>query len=417
MGKPRSFFSRNRKVQTVNRIITEQREAGLIMQRAGSGDGPQWTVDGQVLTNFASCSYMGLERHPLLHAGALRALEEYGSNFSISRAYLQCSLYNEIEDALSEAMGRPTLVTPSTTVAHLCALPVLIGDKDLVLIDQFAHASVHMATDAIADVPIELLRHSRTDLLEQRLAALEPDVERVWYLCDGVYSMLGNFAPFAELQRLLEKYPKLHLYVDDAHAMSWLGQHGRGAALKFLQESERVVVAVSLSKAFGASGGAIAFGNRAQRDLVRQCGGPLMFSGPMPPAALGACLASAKLHLSPEFEGLQEELLSKVAYARSALDAAGLTLATQDQTPVLVLHYDNIPAARAVVRGMRERGYFTCISTFPAVPLNKPSVRFTISRHNSYEDIQGLVASLAELAGAEPRVSGIRGLGAKEATA
>ena len=417
MGKPRSFFSRNRKVQTVNRIITEQREAGLIMQRAGSGDGAQWTVDGQALKNFASCSYMGLERHPLLQAGAVRALEEYGSNFSISRAYLQCSLYDDIEAALSEAMGRPTLVAPSTTVAHLCALPVLIGDKDLVLVDQFAHASVHMATDAIADVPIELLRHSRVDLLEERLANLEPDVERVWYLCDGVYSMLGNFAPFSELQRLLDKYPKLHLYVDDAHAMSWLGKHGRGAALNFLQQSERVVVAVSLSKAFGASGGALAFGNQTQRDLVRQCGGPLMFSGPMPPAALGACLASAKLHLSPEFATLQEELQSKVAYARSALSAAGLTLATEDQTPVLVLHYDNIPAARAVVRGMRERGYFTCISTFPAVPLNKPSVRFTISRHNSYEDINGLVACLAELAGSQPRVSGIVGLVPEVATA
>lgn len=412
MGKPRSFFSRNRKVQTVNRIITEQREAGLIMQRAGSGDGAEWTVDGRTLKNFASCSYMGLERHPALHAGAVRGLQDYGSNFSISRAYLQCPLYDDIEEALGRVMGRPTLVTPSTTVAHLCALPVLIGDKDLVLIDQFAHASMHMATDAIADVPIELLRHNRVDLLEQRLAEVGPEVERVWYLCDGVYSMLGNFAPFAELQRLLDQYPKLHLYVDDAHAMSWLGQHGRGAALSFLRESERIVVAVSLSKAFGASGGALAFGNAAQRDLVRQCGGPLMFSGPMPPAALGACLASANLHLSDEFAALQEELQAKVAYARTALDGLGLALATQDATPVLVLHYDNIPAARAVVRGMRERGYFTCISTFPAVPMNKPSVRFTISRHNSYEDIRELVANLAELAGVAPKVSGILDLAA-----
>jgi hypothetical protein len=52
-----------------------------------------------------------------------------------------------------------------------------------------------------------------------------------------------------------------------------------------------------------------------------------------------------------------------------------------------------------VVRGLREQGFFTCISTFPAVPMNKPSVRLTISRHNSYEHIRELVACLAELAG------------------
>ena len=399
MAKTRSFFSRGRKVQTVNRIVSEQRRAGLIMHRAGSGDGAEWTVDGRTLKNFASCSYMGLERHPELRRGAARALDEYGSNFSISRIYLQCPLYNELEEALGEVMGRPTIVTPSTSVAHLAALPVLIGDHDVVLVDQFAHASIHMATDSVADVPIELMRHNRMDLLEERLAALGGGVERVWYLCDGVYSMLGDFAPFPELERLLRTYPKLHLYVDDAHAMSWLGRHGRGAALTFLSTLDRVVVAVSLSKAFGASGGALAFASEAQRDLVRVCGGPLMFSGPMPPAALGAGLASAKLHLSGEFEAMQAELRDKVSHARGAAGAAGLELATEDPTPVLVLHYDSIPAAQEVVRGLREHGFFTCISTFPAVPMNKPSVRLTISRHNSHEHIGELFGRLGELAG------------------
>ncbi len=275
---------------------------------------------------------------------------------------------------------------------------MLIGDKDVVLVDQFAHASIHMATDCIADVPIELMRHNRMDLLEERLRLMDDSVERVWYLCDGLYSMLGDYAPFEELERLLRTYPKLHLYVDDAHAMSWLGRHGRGAALTFLSSVDRVVVAVSLSKAFGASGGALAFANEAQRDLVRACGGPLMFSGPMPPAALGAGLASAKLHLSDAFETMQAELTERVSFARDQTRAEGLELATGDPTPVLVLHYDNIPAAQGVVRGLRERGFFTCISTFPAVPMNKPSVRFTISRHNSYDDIRELVANLGELA-------------------
>jgi 7-keto-8-aminopelargonate synthetase-like enzyme len=264
-----------------------------------------------------------------------------------------------------------------------------------------------MATDSIADVPIELMRHNRMDLLEQRLQILGEGVERVWYLCDGVYSMLGDFAPFQDLDRLLRTYPKLHLYVDDAHAMSWLGRHGRGAALTFMSSLDRVVVAVSLSKAFGASGGALAFANEAQRELVRTCGGPLMFSGPMPPAALGAGLASAKLHLRAAFEAMQTELQDRVRYTRGAAGEAGLELATDDPTPVLVLHYDNIPAAQGVVRGLRERGFFGCISTFPAVPMNKPSVRLTVSRHNSYDDIRELVACLGELAGASiARASG-----------
>jgi 7-keto-8-aminopelargonate synthetase-like enzyme len=398
MGKPRSFFSRGRKVQTVERLLTAHQQAGLIMHRAGSSDGGTWVIDGRPMRNFASCSYMGLERHPELLAGGLVALGEFGSNFSISRAYLECPLYAALEEALSEAMNAYVLVTPSTTLAHLAALPVLVGDRDLVLVDQFAHASIHMATDLVADVPIELLRHNRMDLLEERLSQVGDDTDRVWYICDGVYSMLGDFAPFPELSALMARFPKLHLYVDDAHAMSWTGRHGRGAALSRLTPLDRVVVAVSLSKAFGATGGALALPTAELRDRVRRCGGPMIFSGPIAPCGLGSALASARLHLRREFQDMQGELGERIASACAAMAAAGLDVATDAETPIRVLHYDSVAAAQAVVRTMRERGFFMCISTFPAVPVNKPSVRFTISRHNSLADIRDMIDSLAEIA-------------------
>lgn len=398
MAKTRSFFSRGRKVQTTERFVSELQHCGLIMQRAGSGDGAEWIVDGSPLRNFASCSYMGLERHPDLIAGAEAALHEYGSNFSISRAYLQCPLYDALEDALQEITERPVLVAPSTTLAHMAALPVLVGDNDLVLIDQFAHASVHMATDLIDDVTIELVRHNRVDALEQKLIEAGDKFERVWYLCDGVYSMLGDFAPFAGLADLLLRYPRLHLYVDDAHAMSWSGRNGRGAALAHLGSFDRVTVAISLNKAFGASGGALALPSFELRDRVRRCGGPMIFSGPIPPAGLGAALASARLHLRPEFEAMQAELAERVRFARSGLERAGMTMATNDATPVFVIHYDSAPAAVSIVQALRDRGFFCCVSTFPAVPMNKPSVRFTVSRHNAMSDIAALIDQLADLA-------------------
>jgi 7-keto-8-aminopelargonate synthetase-like enzyme len=398
MAKTRSFFSRGRKVQTTERFITDMQRAGLIMQRAGSGDGPEWIVDGTPLRNFASCSYMGLERHPALLSGAESALREFGSNFSISRAYLSCPLYEQLEQLLGRIMERHVLVAPSTTMAHLAALPVLVGDRDLVLVDQFAHASVHMATELIADVPIELMRHNRVDALEQKLIEAGDRFERIWYICDGVYSMLGDFAPFAELASLLQRYPRLHLYVDDAHAMSWAGRHGRGAALSELAASERVIVAVSLSKAFGATGGALAFPTSELRDRVRRCGGPMIFSGPIPPAGLGAAVASAELHLRPEFEAMQTELHERMRFARAQLAETGLAMTTNDATPIFMLQYDSPPAAVATVRALRERGFFCSVSTFPAVPMNKPSIRFTISRHNSFEDIEALIAELATAA-------------------
>jgi 7-keto-8-aminopelargonate synthetase-like enzyme len=397
MAKTRSFFTRGRRVESVDRIVGESERAGVIMQVAGSSDGAEWIVDGNAYRNFGSCSYMGLERHPLLLAGGRAALVEFGSNFSASRIYLQCPLYAELEGTLERVMGRPALVTLSTTYAHLAALPVLIGDHDLVLLDQFVHASVHMATDLVADVPIELIRHNRMDLLEERLREAGDRYDKVWYLCDGIYSMLGDFAPFGQLNDLLDRYPKLHLYVDDAHSMSVFGKHGRGAALDQLRHLDRVVVAVSLSKAFGASGGALALPNAELLGRVRRCGGPMIFSGPIAPAGLGCCLASAQLHLTDEFTDMQLELQERISYARHLIAQTGLSLATDSATPIFMLHYDSVPMAQAVVKGLRQRGFFVCISTFPAVPLNKPSIRFTMSRHNGFDDIRALVDALVDV--------------------
>jgi 7-keto-8-aminopelargonate synthetase-like enzyme len=88
---------------------------------------------------------------------------------------------------------------------------------------------------------------------------------------------------------------------------------------------------------------------------------------------------------------------------------ARLTLANDTDTPILMIHYDSIPAARAVVSGLRERGFFTCICTFPAVPINEPSIRFTISRHNSFDDIRALVDALAEVSTRVPSKSMVPG--------
>ena len=159
-------LTRDRKNKTVYRLLGEAQTQGLIFNRAGSPNGPKCVVDGRTMRNFGSCSYMALERHPALLAGAASALESYGTQFHFSRAYLESPFYRALEEALDEMTGRATLVAASTTLAHLAALPVLVGDDDVVLIDQFAHASLHMATDLLKGTIVERIRHYRMDILE-----------------------------------------------------------------------------------------------------------------------------------------------------------------------------------------------------------------------------------------------------------
>ncbi len=406
MAKQHKYrFSLARGVEITNRTVAELQASGTIMRTAGAYSGRKVEVDGRHLYNFGSCSYMGLERRKELSEGAAHAAFEYGTQFPFSRAYLECPLYQTLEATLTRMTDRPVLVAASTTLAHLAALPVLIGDNDAIVIDQFAHASLHMATELLRDVPVHVVRHGRSEELEKRVAKLSEVHEHVWLILDGVYSMLGDIAPYDTLLDLLNAFPRLHLYIDDAHATSWFGQHGRGGALTRLGQHNRVIVVLSLNKAFSAAGGAIALPNDGLKMRIRRCGGPMLFSGPIQPPMLGAAVASARFHLTSEHASLQQELMRRIDFARSCADEAGLHLASGQRTPVFFLRCDAVREVNETVLRLWDEGFYVCPSTFPAVPMNWPGIRFTVTLHNEREDIESFIAAVRRVQPATARVT------------
>lgn len=392
-------ISHTRQIDAAFRYVSEAAEAGVILHTGQGPNGRFVTVDGARLKNFGSCSYLGLEASPLIREAAHRAIDEYGTQFHFSRAYVQCELYAELESLLEQIAGRPVLVAASTSLAHLSALPALITDRDHIIIDQFAHASLHMAVKLVPDVPLEIVRHSRMDLLDQRLTALRGKVDKVWYLADGLYSMLGDFAPFDELRALLDRHEHLRLYIDDAHSTSWTGTRGRGVALEHFSDDDRVIVALSLNKAFSAAGGVLAVPDRNILTRIRRCGGPMLFSGPIQPPMLGAAVGSARLHVSDELPRLQNELAARLALCAEHAERADLGLDTRQPSPIFQVPCDSPRVAFRLAELMREQGYYSCICVFPAVPMNRPGLRFTVTRHNELGDIPAFIATLAECRG------------------
>lgn len=397
MGRTEHFrISHTRAVEGTYRHVTELCEAGLVLQTGSSANGRHVGVDGKQYYSFGSCSYMSLETRAELHAAAHEAIDRWGTQFHFSRVYVQCPLYEELEACLAAMTGRPVLVAASTSLAHMAALPVLVEDGDSVVIDQFAHASLHTAMRLVPTAPLEIVRHNRMDLLDAALTRLAKTSKQIWYVADGLYSMLGDFADFEGLRRLLDAHPKLRLYVDDAHATSWIGAHGRGATLEHFASDPRVVVALSLNKAFSAAGGALAVPSEALKLRIRRAGSTMLFSGPIQPPMLGAAVGSARLHLSKELPALQQELASKIAYAGRALESHELLVGAPPESPIFQLHCDSARITHAIVKRMRELGYYCCAVTFPAVPVNRPGIRFTVCRHNLLEDIDAFVAALAQ---------------------
>ncbi len=144
-------------------------------------------LEGRPLINFRWCSYLGLEMHPRLKQGTIDAVLRYGTQFASSRCYLSAPPYRELEHLLQRIVDAPVLVTPTTTLGHLTAIPTLIGENDAVIMDQQVHHSVQVAVEHVRAVgaSVELLRHNNMQALEKRLNDLTLRYQRVWWKCQN----------------------------------------------------------------------------------------------------------------------------------------------------------------------------------------------------------------------------------------
>jgi 7-keto-8-aminopelargonate synthetase-like enzyme len=358
--------------------------------------GPHITIRGQQVVNFGTCSYLGLGLDPRLLRAAAGAINSYGVTHSSSSVYTSLPLYGELEEGLGAMVGGHVVITPTTTLGHLNALPVLVDDDALVLIDAQAHASLMLTTQILSSdgAEIRFLPHNDISALERAVAESSRDRD-VWYLADGVYSMFGDTAPIEGIVGLLDRYARLRVYLDDAHGFSWSGEHGRGVVLGRIPFHERLVVALSLSKSFGAGGGAIAFPTKELAERVRLLGGPLTFGGPLQVAELGAGVASVVIHLSEEHRELSMQLESKIGHVRRTADSLGLPIVDRSSTPIWFVKIGDIAHTSDVARHMIDDGYYVNASTFPAVPMGAAGIRFTHTLLHSEEQVEQMLSRLA----------------------
>ena len=130
-------------IDTIDGVIIDGVKRGLLHLSAEDKQlsSARMHLKGREVLNFGSCSYLGLEFDQRLIRGAHGALDDYGTQFSASRAYVSPRFYEELEYKLSQIFGSPAIAAPTTTLGHISAIPVLLYDDDAVILDHQAHNS------------------------------------------------------------------------------------------------------------------------------------------------------------------------------------------------------------------------------------------------------------------------------------
>jgi 7-keto-8-aminopelargonate synthetase-like enzyme len=380
-----------------------QLESGGLLNRVAEDerlDGRTITLDGQRLVNFGNCSYLGLETDARLKAAACEAILRFGTQFSSSRTYISAPLYREFELIVSRMVGGlPVVITPTTSLGHLAALPVLVNERDAVLYDTYVHNSVQAVVPTLREhgVHCEMVPHYDFSHLEGRVRELSRDHERVFYLCDGVSSMQGDTLDTDELFALLDRLPALWAYVDDAHGVGWAGKHGTGTVLGARGIHPRSIVTLGFAKAFASAGCAIVAADPELTERILTCGSTMIFSGPMQPAQIGAGIAAAKIFLSDELPELQRQVRERIVTFDAGAAREGLNVVAQSASPIRFVEIGPEQAAVELGAKLRAAGFFVNCAVCPAVPRRHAGIRIVLNRQQTLDDVRELTRAIGRL--------------------
>src|SRR5699024_7438168 len=194
-----------------------------------SGIGGTATIRGVDRIMLGSNNYLGLAGHPEVVEATTAAVRRFGSASTGSRLLNgTMTLHEELEAEIADWFGTEDALCFSTGhQTNLGTLGALVGERDAVVVDEFAHASLRDGL-RMARTSVHSFRHNDPAALEEALATARAGrPEQILVVVDSLYSMEGSLAPLTGISDLARDAGAA-LMVDEAHAMGLYGPTRRG---------------------------------------------------------------------------------------------------------------------------------------------------------------------------------------------
>lgn len=275
--------------------------------------------------------------------------------------------------------------------ANLATISGLAGAGDVVLIDGDSHASIY---DGCRLSGAEIIRFRHNDMadLEKRLRRLGERSRSTLIIIEGIYSMLGDRAPLADIVKLKNAYNSI-LLLDEAHSLGVLGETGQGLVEETGLMDGVDFITGTFSKSLGGIGG-YCVSNHPQLDQLRYVSRPYIFTASPTPATIASTRAALKL--LHDGTKLRQQLWKNVHQLYSRLDELGYQLGPEP-SPVIATILDTPQQALALWNGLLEHGIYVNLILPPAAPDGKSLVRCSVSAVHTSEQMDNVGQAFAEL--------------------
>lgn len=351
-------------------------------------------VNGQRTIMVGTNNYLGLTFDESAIEAGVEAMRAEGTGTTGSRsANGSYDQHEALEQELAAFYGMQHCMVFSTGFqANLGIIATLVGQGDYLIIDADSHASIYDACKMTSATVIRF-RHNDPADLEKRLRRLDGVPGNKLVVVEGIYSMLGDKAPLAEICAVTKRQGA-YLLVDEAHSLGVLGANGRGMVEEAGVLDQVDFVVGTFSKTLGAVGG-FCVSNHPEFESLRLVTRPYMFTASLPPAVIASVRQALKvMQARPE---LRTRLWHNVSTLYDGLEAAGFRLGP-DKSPVVAVQMPDMETTAGVWKALLDAGVYVNLSGAFATPNGVSLLRCSVCAAHTREQLLTVVETLTGIA-------------------
>ncbi|MFB0612954.1 serine palmitoyltransferase [Aurantiacibacter poecillastricola] len=333
-------------------------------------------------------NYMGMTFDPDVVAAGQKALADFGSGTTGSRVLNGTYQgHRECEDALREFYAMDHAMVFSTGYqANLGIISTIAGKGDYVVLDIDSHASIWDGCK-MGDAEIVPFKHNDIEAMEKRLKRIPEGAGKLVVL-EGVYSMLGDIAPLAEMVKVAKANGAMVL-VDEAHSMGFIGENGRGVVEQAGVIDDVDFIIGTFSKSVGTVGG-FCVSNHPKFEIMRLVCRPYVFTASLPPSVVATAATSIRKLMSAKAK--REHLWKNSQRLHAGLTELGFTLGTDEpQSAIVAVIMPDLERGAAMWSALLTEGLYVNLARPPATPANMTLLRCSLCAEHSDEEVETIL--------------------------
>ncbi len=349
-------------------------------------------IGGKETILLGTYNYMGMTFDPDVVAAGKQALDEFGAGTTGSRVLNGTYQgHKACEDALKEFYGTSGAMVFSTGYqANLGLMSTIAGKDDYIILDADSHASIYDGC-FLGDAQIVRFRHNSVEDLDKRLGRLPKDAGKLVVL-EGVYSMLGDIAPLAEMVAVAKKHGAM-IVVDEAHGMGFFGANGRGVFEEAGVEADVDFVVGTFSKSVGTVGGFVV-SNHSKFEVLRLVCRPYVFTASLPPSVVATAATSIRklMHAGDK----RAHLWKNSRRLHQGLRDLGYNIATREaESAIIAIVLPDQQSAVVIWQALLEQGVYVNMARPPATPAGMFLLRCSLCAEHSDEQVDLILERFA----------------------